>query len=298
MGSVEQAVVFACGQDPLVGVLHRPDTPADTALVIVVGGPQYRAGSHRQFVQLARRLSAAGYAVLRFDVRGMGDGAGAPRSFEERSDDIGAAVNAVLRLVHSARQVVLWALCDGASAALIYYERTRDARVHGMCLANPWVRSDESLARTHVKHYYGRRLLQGEFWAKLVRGGISTKALRDFLRSAALARVATSRSVSRPFQERMARAWLEFDGPLLLLLSSDDYTAKEFVDEVRKSPAWSGALARKGLNRLDVPHADHTFSTHESREQAEANTLLWLQRTFPATMSRTTHAGDRLAQVE
>ena len=39
-------------------------------MVIVVGGPQYRAGSHRQFTLLARHIAAAGYPVLRFDARG------------------------------------------------------------------------------------------------------------------------------------------------------------------------------------------------------------------------------------
>ena len=44
-----------------------------TAVLVVVGGPQVRAGSHRHFVQLARHLATHGHAVMRFDVRGMGD---------------------------------------------------------------------------------------------------------------------------------------------------------------------------------------------------------------------------------
>ena len=32
-----------------------------SAVLVIVGGPQYRAGAHRQFVQLARRLAAAGF---------------------------------------------------------------------------------------------------------------------------------------------------------------------------------------------------------------------------------------------
>jgi alpha/beta superfamily hydrolase len=48
-------------------------------VLVIVGGPQYRAGSHRQFTLLARSLAEQGFAVLRFDYRGMGDSTGAMR---------------------------------------------------------------------------------------------------------------------------------------------------------------------------------------------------------------------------
>jgi len=49
---------------------------ADTGVLIVVGGPQYRVGSHRQFVMLARFLADHGVPCMRFDYRGMGDVSG------------------------------------------------------------------------------------------------------------------------------------------------------------------------------------------------------------------------------
>jgi alpha-beta hydrolase superfamily lysophospholipase len=62
---------------PLVGIVHPAGKPAgDIGVVVVVGGPQYRVGSHRQFVLLARDLAAAGIPTLRFDTRGMGDSGG------------------------------------------------------------------------------------------------------------------------------------------------------------------------------------------------------------------------------
>ena len=48
----------------------------------MVGGPQYRVGSHRQFTLMARAFAAAGYPVLRFDYRGIGDSEGESRGFE------------------------------------------------------------------------------------------------------------------------------------------------------------------------------------------------------------------------
>ncbi|KAB8057318.1 hydrolase 1, exosortase A system-associated, partial [Janthinobacterium violaceinigrum] len=60
-------------QARLVGILSLPAAPGPRGVLIVTGGPQYRVGSHRQFVLLARALAAQGVPVLRFDLRGMGD---------------------------------------------------------------------------------------------------------------------------------------------------------------------------------------------------------------------------------
>lgn len=70
MTSTEETTVFACAGDTLLGILARPATPADT-VVVVVGGPQYRAGSHRQFLRLPRALAASGIAVQRIRVHAL-----------------------------------------------------------------------------------------------------------------------------------------------------------------------------------------------------------------------------------
>ena len=142
MNYTEEALRFTCLGDALLGIMTRPDVPATSGFIVVVGGPQYRVGSHRQFVLLSRRLAAAGYAVLRFDYRGMGDSSGQRRPFDSVSDDIAAAINALQTQQPSVHHITLWGLCDGASAALLYCQQTADPRVHSLCLLNPWVRSE------------------------------------------------------------------------------------------------------------------------------------------------------------
>ena len=59
---VEETAQFSCGGDTLYGVLARPQKSVHTArtgVVVIVGGPQTRVGSHRQFVLLSRALAAA-----------------------------------------------------------------------------------------------------------------------------------------------------------------------------------------------------------------------------------------------
>ncbi len=281
----EQAITFSCGDESLVGLVHAPEVPAELGVVIVVGGPQYRVGSHRQFVQLARALARAGYAVMRFDARGMGDSSGAAHSFEAIQDDIAAAIDALCANVAGVRRVALWGLCDGASAAWLYLQATGDPRVHGICAVNPWVRSDEGLARTRVKHYYSRRVLSLAFWAKFFRGGVATASLRDF--GGALLKTIETRfsapAVGDDFRVRMADG-CRLCRNVLLVLSGNDYTAKEFADHVEHSAAWQTALSNENaLRRCDVAGADHTLSQQSAREDVERATVRWL-----GEMSRTT----------
>jgi len=286
MNFVERALAFDCCGERLVGVVSEPAVAGKLGVVVVVGGPQYRVGSHRQFVLFARRLAAEGIAVLRFDYRGMGDATGPIRKFEETSEDIGAAIEALQASCPTVETIVLWGLCDAASGALLYWEKTADARVGGIVLLNPWVRSDASIAKTYLKHYYGKRLFEKEFWAKLVRGGVNlTGALNSVVGNLKKANTAASKaSKSTSFQELMTAGMNSFAGPVLILLSEHDLTAKEFLEFAGTNSSWAVLLTRANIERKDIPHADHTFSTAGSRQDAEIRTLDWLRRMFPSEL--------------
>ena len=275
----ESVLGFDCESERLVGILAEPDSaPAEVGVLIIVGGPQYRAGSHRQFTLLARHLAANGFAALRFDYRSMGDSPGETRDFLTVDADIAAAIDALFTARPALKRVVLWGLCDAASAALLYLESTRDARVAGVALLNPWARSAATLAQTHVKHYYWRRLREKAFWLKLLRGGVGLTALRTLGSNLRLARGAGKKSSdARSFQDRMADGLRGFEGPALLVLSGDDYTAREFTGHAEASAAWQGLLARPTLQRHDMPTADHTFSTIEDQDAQCRVCLDWLR---------------------
>ena len=281
---MESALTFACRGETLLGVLSQPSGPTDTCLLIIVGGPQTRVGSHRLFVQLARGIADAGIAALRFDVRGMGDSTGAQRSFEDIGDDIRAAIDAAQRHQPAFKRFVLWGLCDGASAALMVLGQRPDPRITGLCLVNPWVRSVTSEARTRVKHYYLQRLQQKDFWLKLFSGKVAGAAVGGLARSA-LAAFGSSQSSATgpasadehlPYQDRMAQGWAAFSGPTLLVLSGNDYTAKEFVEYTAGHPRWQPLLARPAVRRLDFEQADHTLSKPADKARLLSAMREWL----------------------
>lgn len=279
MKFAEEALVIPCGDDRLLGIVTRSVQPANLGLIVVVGGPQYRVGSHRQFVLLARCLASAGYTVLRFDYRGMGDSSGEARTFDDVHDDIAAAIDMLQARCPHVERVVLWGLCDGASAALLQVNKSADRRIVGLCLLNPWVRSEATLARTQLKHYYLERLIQANFWHQLLRGEFAwRRAFQDFWGNLTAWRSATQPQLARdaPFQQCMALAWGQFKGQILLILSTNDYTAKEFLECAKSDPHWRGLLERPGLQRVDVAGADHTFSNEQWRASTEHALLHWM----------------------
>lgn len=286
--AAEQPLMLPCGPDSLSGVLHRGPASATRGVVIVVaGGPQYRAGAHRQFVSLARRVVKAGYPVLRFDLRGMGDSSGEHRGYQQSDPDIRAAVDALLAQQPQLKDVVLLGECESASGILFY--AWRDPRVSGVVLINPWVRTEEGRAQTIVRHYYLGRLLSGEFWKRVFSGqykaGESIKSMVGVVGSAIRGRIQMARQTAKPELDdisglplpvRTAEGLRRFKGRSLLLMSGVDLIAREFDEVTSASRAWDGLLASPQLQRVDVEGADHTFSREIWKNAAADTVARWL----------------------
>lgn len=274
----ERALVFSVGQAPVVGVLALPARRAAGAgVVIVVGGPQYRAGSHRQFVSLARALAGSGCAVLRFDYRGMGDSGGALRDFEQIDDDLRAAVDALVGAQPQIAHVALWGLCDGASAALMY--APQDPRVTALILANPWARGSDTQARTRIVHYYARRLFSADLWRRALSGRVRLRESVGGLSGSV--RQAVAPAASGGFRQRMVDGLTAFRGPVLWLMSGADLTAREFETFMAADRRRASLMTEKRCSRHDLPDTDHTFSGLAAEAAVAAATGAWLHRLGP-----------------
>ncbi|HSI23378.1 MAG TPA: hydrolase 1, exosortase A system-associated [Methylophilaceae bacterium] len=263
----EAPVVFECEGSRLVGIAALPAQPAAMGVLIIVGGPQYRAGSHRQFTLLARHLAGLGIASLRFDYRGMGDSEGEKRSFDQINADIGAALATLLQLAPAIERIALWGLCDAASAAMCY--APTDARVGQLILLNPWLQSSPNVARTRLRLYYPARLGQMNFWAKLltleVDIPVTVRGFLDDLKSTFRWQEKPGNPLDAAADEHMLAGLERFGGQVLFIMSEKDLTAGIFRAQVDRDRRWQQAC--RVATFLDVPGADHTFSTRKFRDQ-------------------------------
>lgn len=271
----ERCVSFRIDGSTVLGILHEPETRStNCGIVVVVGGPQYRVGSHRLFVRLARDLAEAGFPVFRFDLRGMGDSEGAFRGFENSERDIQVAIDAFIQHVAAMRRVVLFGLCDGASAALLYAHS--DDRISGLILANPWVHTESGNAKVYLKHYYWKRLGQASFWRKFLSGRINVAAsLGDFANKLGRS-VRHGSHAGVAFVDRMLHGVQSVKRPMLFLISERDLTAQQFDQLCEQDLAWKRAVSADLVRVVRLPGADHTFSSAADTGRVARHCVEWL----------------------
>jgi alpha-beta hydrolase superfamily lysophospholipase len=265
--------------------------PAASELLVLLinGGAQIRAGSHRLYQQLALDWQQAGIASLRFDFPGFGDADGQPGDFVAHSRYLAQLPAQLENYFGRARPVACFGLCDGATAALL---ATPVLKPKALLLLNPWLRTPVGHASTMLKFYYLQQLKSRQFWRKVLSGKLNWRqSLLELTAFWRRRRADTSKStettpsaelkVNQPAQSMTAATvpqananmnaypaqtdsvkkalqhWNSFSGPCLLALAEPDLTAAECRQALSQKP-WCGILQRAEL--LNLPEANHTLS--------------------------------------
>jgi exosortase A-associated hydrolase 1 len=252
-------IAFTCNSDTLIGTVDSAD--ATTGLLIVTGGNELRCGPYGSHAELAAKISAAGFPVMRFDRRGVGDSSGYNGSFAASADDIGAAITAFRSTLPKLKSIVAFGNCDGASALMLAKGRGCDALV----LANPWTFDPEIEAAAEappqpqmtpraIRAHYLRRLADPRALVRLLTGKVRIRQMAGSLVEAAK---------SAPPQTELARAMsagiAEFAGTVSLLVAENDRTAQVFLSN------WQDNDPRIRI----CPDAGHSFIEPKAR--------IWLQ---------------------
>jgi len=283
---------FECEGEQLVAIIHKPKQASRRGVMIIVGGPQYRVGSHRQFILLARALAKAGISVMRFDYRGMGDSQGSRRTFYQIEKDIKIAIDEFFKHEQTLKELVILGLCDAVSASLLY--AYKDPRITGLVLLNPWIRTEESMVKTYIKHYYLARLLDRATWKGIANGQYNlVAAVTSFLNmfSKMLLNWNSGKQLNKQsneynektqnsnmaLPEKMYDGLKRFTGHTLFILSGNDLTAAEFKDLVKGSPKWQSLLENANTTKHELLEANHTFSKREWRDQVATWTIKWIK---------------------
>lgn len=199
------------------------DDGARTAgLLIVTGGNEIRSGPARIQAELAERIAARGYPVLRYDRRGIGDSEGENAGYRGSHEDLAAAVAAFRAAAPHIQRVVVYGNCDAASLLML----ESGGGVDALALANPWTFEDDAAPEADpqaLRAHYRQRLKSGSAIRRVLRGevklGAVVKSLMAMLRPA-------------PRSSGLAdelRAGLErFDGPVAILIAGRDRTGQQF----------------------------------------------------------------------
>ncbi len=257
---------FACEGAELAGTLDM--APATTGLLIVTGGNEVRSGPWGSQAALAERIATAGFPVMRFDRRGVGDSNGENAGFEGSAADIAAALRAFRAHVPTLKRVIAFGNCDAASALMLSGGAGCDALV----LANPWTfdpepepeaapenAADAEAAHTPMppsalrRHYFKRLTNPRAVW-RLLTGKVDVGKM-----ASSIAEAARSDPGPGPLALRMLEALAAFSGPATILLAENDRTAQAFL------AGWDTGDPR--LRRC--PDASHSFVEPQAR--------IWLQ---------------------
>lgn len=214
---------FDCEGAQLIGTLDEGSET--TALLIVTGGNEVRAGAWNGQAQFAARIARAGFPVLRFDRRGVGDSEGVNTGFTDSAADIAAAIAALRAAAPQVARIVAMGNCDGATALVL----AKGAGCDSLVLSNPWtIEGDESdepapAPPAAVRAHYLRRLRDPRAILRLLRGGVKVGQLFASLKSA-LRPAPPPSSLAQTFATELKA----FAGPVTILLAGRDRTAQVF----------------------------------------------------------------------
>jgi len=246
--------LFECDGDRLAATLDLPegDTAPETGLLIVSGGNETRAGAWSGQAQLAAQIAAHGFAVLRFDRRGVGDSEGANTGFRGSAADIAAAMAAFREHCAQLRRVVGMGNCDAASALMLAGGAGCDVLV----LANPWTFDEDAQEAPQpaaIRAHYRQRLADRNAIRRLLTGKVSLRSLFTSLKQGAAPPPPPS-----ALAQAMRSGIEDFAGQAIFPIAGRDRTGQTFLS------VW-GKDERVRL----CPQASHSFVEPDARPWLE-----------------------------
>jgi len=262
---MRRLVTIPCAGETIAATFDPAE--GDTALLIVSGGNELRIGAHRGMALLAASVAAAGFPVLRYDRRGIGDSTGTNGGFLSGAPDLMCAA-AWLRAATGAKRILGFGNCDAATTLALFHA---PAGIDRLLLANPWVvePTNDLPPPAAIRATYAQRLLSPSAWRRLLTGRVNFGRL-----ARGLATLAADRRTPTGLTNRFADG-LGSGVSTDILLATDDHTARAFL------AAWhlrqlSALRARIPLQRHDS--ASHSFARPTDRDWLRTQVLSALSR--------------------
>jgi len=306
-----EAVSFdGAGEIRLAGTLTRPEGsgPFPGVVLVAGAGPHDRDGTfmkHRPLLVLADYLTRAGFAVLRFDERGIGESAGefASASGEALAGDVAAAVETLRRQEDSdPARIGLLAHSEGGRVAALAIEthESLDFLVMLGAPARPGIEGLRAQAEGSANPIAGLQATMAEAALQIKSGASADEPLRDaasgFLEALPDERRAALSGQAQTIVDRLvqglsqpqARFALAFDPrpalkdagiPVLALYGDNDRQ----IDAAGAEQAWRTALEINATIET-LPELNHFFQEADTGAPSEYASIE--QTIAPAALAR------------
>jgi exosortase A-associated hydrolase 1 len=278
-GMTRISFFFKCESHQCAATMDLPPKGVgtrETGLLIVTGGNELRSGPHGSQAAVAAHFAEKGFAIFRYDRRGVGDSRGTNTGWRGAEADIKAAAQAFRVACPDMKRIIGFGNCDAASSLASYAQTAAISRV---LLANPWVfdhdgESAQATEQTPKKpehnrasalRYYRRRLgdpvslLRDLFGGKVDLG----HAIGDI---ASVSKAAESTKTAATLAN-VLNAW---GNNATILLAKDDRTALYFQDQM-------AALGEPMKGAQICPTASHSFADDAAQQ--------WLYRHIEAALT-------------
>jgi pimeloyl-ACP methyl ester carboxylesterase len=279
---VRESVVRFGAEGGLVGVFTEPTPAADgqdspPGFILLNSGIIHRVGPNRLYVKAARRLAAAGYPVLRFDLSGIGDSA--PRAdsltFEKSAVSETAEAMDFLRERMGVRRFVLAGICSGADVSFLtaqaHPEVVGAVLINGRGLHGVTDDAGDEIVNevrqgAHARYLWKSALFNRESWKKLLSARVDfrhlAKTLARQLKSRLMPR--TKPTAAAESLQQSFRALLGREARLLLVYSEGD-PGLDYID-IMLGKRLQTFEAHAHFQNLLIPEADHTFTLLRSQD--------------------------------
>ncbi|QJB68452.1 hydrolase 1, exosortase A system-associated [Parasphingorhabdus halotolerans] len=261
---------FNCDGDALYGTLDSGSHT--TALLIVSGGNEIRAGAHAGMARLAESLSQKDFPVFRYDRRGIGDSSGHNGEFLTSRADILAATQYLGQTVPNLKKIIGFGNCDAATSLALF------SRLDGLILANPWViETSESTSETASKT--AASAIRARYWNRLKNPRTIIDALSgkiDFRKFLGGLKQVTQKQENTGLSIKLRDALLELERPCRILLAKRDTTALAF-QAAWNSSDFRAVKTKTNITSNTLESASHSFADDFARKWLENEILEFLE---------------------
>jgi pimeloyl-ACP methyl ester carboxylesterase len=279
----EEPVVIPSFDGDLIGIYTpaAPEVPPARMCVVLFARPRFEY--RRMAVDLARRLSLAGFACFRFDFHGWGDSEG-ESSFTNIDDPALEDVTAVIRYlteVREERHLVLWGWCYGARAAISVFVQNPDP-IEGLAFLSAPLNA-QPVSGVYNLSNLRRWLMDSEQWRQLILSRRARRRAANALRAMvrrSLAGRNWAESVS-PVFEKHFRALVNARARALFLygLEDDEYPLFRLAE-----PRLFGRLDAATRKRFEIvawPGRVHSVLDVHRQQEIVAKSVSWISSLHP-----------------